>query len=203
MDVQLKELIEKIKNDGVRSAEESAQAIIAEAESKAKQIVHDAEKKAKDLQDKAVQDAELAKQSGVDAVKQSARDLVIDLKKEIETIFDSIIKTGTAEVLKGDSLAEAVVAVLNNWDKDKVADLSILLPEAEEAKVKSVISGKFGEVLKAGLEIKPVKGIDAGFKVSEKDGNVYYDFSAEGVGEMMSNYLSPSLAQFVEGVKEN
>ena len=43
MDIQLQELIEKIKKDGVASAESAAQKIIAEAEKKAASIVSDAE----------------------------------------------------------------------------------------------------------------------------------------------------------------
>jgi V/A-type H+/Na+-transporting ATPase subunit E len=203
MDVQLKELIDKIKNDGVKSAEESAAAIISEAEAKAKQIILDAEKKAKDLQENSQRDAEVSKQSSIDAVKQAARDLVIDLKKEIETIFENLIKSGTEESLKGDELSSAIIAVLNNWNKDSVSDLSVMLPvDQEEAVVKS-INKKFGDLLKEGLEIKPHKGIEAGFKISEKDGNVYYDFSAEGLGQMMAEYLSPALSNFVKDVKES
>ena len=203
MDVQLKELIDKIKNDGVKSAEESAKAIISEAEKKAEEIINGAQKKAVDLKESSTREAELSKQSSIDAVKQSARDLVIDLKKEIEGVFATLIKSGSEDALKGDGLSNAIIAVLNNWDKNSVSDLAVLLPEAEEAEVKKSINSKFSELIKKGLEIKPHKGIDAGFKISEKDGNVYYDFSAEGVGQMMAEYLSPGLAQFVKDVKES
>ena len=47
MDVQLQELIDKIKKDGVASAENASATIIAEAEKKAAQIVAEAEAKAK------------------------------------------------------------------------------------------------------------------------------------------------------------
>lgn len=203
MDVQLKELIDKIKTDGVKSAEESATAIISEAETKAKKIIEDAQKKALALKESSIKDAELSKQSGVSAVKQSARDLVIDLKKEIESVFDGLIKGESAKALKGDELSAAIVAVLSNWKKDEIADLKILLPENEEANVTSAIKKQFADLVKSGLEIKTSKNIEAGFKLSEKDGNVYYDFSAEGVGQMMAEYLSPGLAQFVKDVKES
>ena len=42
MDVQLQELIDKIKKDGVASAEASSAAIIAEAEAKAAEIINSA-----------------------------------------------------------------------------------------------------------------------------------------------------------------
>jgi len=203
MDVQLKELIDKIKNDGVKSAEDSASVIIAEAELKAKSIVLDAEKKAADLKESSIKNAELATQSGIDAIKQSARDLVIDLNKEVENIFDSLIKTGTSDSLKGDGLSKAILAVLGNWDKESVTNLSVLLPESAKSDVLADLQASFKDLVKAGLEIKVHKNIEAGFKISEKDGNVYYDFSAEGVGQMMAEYLSPQLAQVVKEVKES
>ena len=43
MDVQLQELIDKIKKDGIANAESEAQKIIAEAEKKAQSIIADAE----------------------------------------------------------------------------------------------------------------------------------------------------------------
>ena len=49
MDVQLQELIDKIKKDGVASAESSAAAIIAEAEKKAAAIIAEAENKAAEI----------------------------------------------------------------------------------------------------------------------------------------------------------
>lgn len=203
MDVQLKELIDKIKNDGVKSAEESAQAIITEAEKKAAQIIQAADKKANDLLDSSKRDAEVAKQSSTDAVKQAARDLVIDLKKEIQNIFENLIKTETEQALTGNELSSAIIAVLGNWDKNNVTDLSVMLPETEKEAVVKSINSKFADLLKDGLEVNPHKGIEAGFKISEKDGNVYYDFSAEGVGQMMAEYLSPVLANFVKDVKES
>jgi len=203
MDVQLKELIDKIKNDGVKSAEDNAKKIIAEAESKAEKIIKSAEKKADELKENSIRESEVSKQSSIDAVKQSSRDLVIDLKKEIEGIFDELIKRSTEDSLKGDSLANAIVAVLGNWNKDSVSDLSVLLPASEEEAVKKSINSKFKDLIKSGLEIKPHSSLDAGFKISEKDGNVYYDFSAEGIGQMMAEYLSPSLTQFVKDVKES
>lgn len=203
MDVQLKELIEKIKSDGVKSAEESAAKILAEAESKAKTIVAEAEKKAQSLKDNGIREAELAKQSGIEAIRQSARDLVIDLKKEIEALFDSIIKNETEAALTGKGLSDAVLTVLGNWDSNKVADLKVLLPEAEAAAVKEAVKGKMAAAVEKGLEIVPFPGVDAGFKIAVKDGNIYYDFTAEGVGQMMSEYLSPSLAQIVQDTKES
>ena len=54
MDIQLQELIDKIKNDGVASAEAKAKEIIAEAEKKAASIISSAEEKADSIIKRAV-----------------------------------------------------------------------------------------------------------------------------------------------------
>ena len=49
MDIQLQELIDKIKKDGVANAEQAAAQIIAEAEKKANSILEEAQKKSDDM----------------------------------------------------------------------------------------------------------------------------------------------------------
>ena len=49
MDIQLQELIDKIKKDGVATAEQQASKIIEEAEKKAAAIIEDAQKKSEEF----------------------------------------------------------------------------------------------------------------------------------------------------------
>ena len=49
MDVQLQELIDKIKKDGVAAAEKDAAKIIADSEKKAEAIIEEAQSKAADI----------------------------------------------------------------------------------------------------------------------------------------------------------
>lgn len=86
MDVQLKELIDKIKNDGVKSAEENAARIISEAEEKASGIIRKARENADTLRDTARADAEKTERSGKEALRQAGRDLVLTIKAEISTL---------------------------------------------------------------------------------------------------------------------
>ena len=73
MDVQLQELIDKIKKDGVASAETSAQKIIADAEKKAAAIISEAQEKA----DGIIKNASITARRGL-----------LALKKEIVFIFN-------------------------------------------------------------------------------------------------------------------
>jgi vacuolar-type H+-ATPase subunit E/Vma4 len=37
-----------------------------------------------------------------------------------------------------------------------------------------------------------------GFRIGEKDGNVHYDFTPEGIAEILREYLNPRFARFLE-----
>jgi V/A-type H+-transporting ATPase subunit E len=40
--------------------------------------------------------------------------------------------------------------------------------------------------------------VQAGFRISTKDGSAYYDFSDEGIAEMLSAFVSPRLAELLQ-----
>jgi len=202
MDVQLQELIDKIKTEGVKKSEEESAKIIADAQEKAKQIIKDAEKQANSLKEQSQKESALNKQSSIDAVKQASRDIVIELKKEIEGIFNLIIKSNTSDVFSGNSLELAILKIIENWDKDNLADISVLLPESDLDKVKKFLNEKLAKEILNGLEIKPNKNLDIGFQISQKDGNSYFDFSADGIAQLIYSYLSPQLAGMLIGEKE-
>ena len=83
MDVQLQELIDKIKKDGVGAAEASAQAIIEDAEKRAEAIIAEAENKALESEKKAKAESERFEKSSIDAISQAARNVLISFRDSI------------------------------------------------------------------------------------------------------------------------
>ncbi len=199
MDVQVKELIEKIKTDGVKSAEENSSRIVSEAEKKAASIIENAEKEAAEIKSQAQNEASRMEQAGKEALKQAGRDLLLGVKKDVEALFDRVLQAGTAEVLSGDSLKDAIVAILKSWKDGDVSDLSVLVaPEALKA-MESQLNAELKAEIEKGLEIKPFSDLDAGFRISVKDGRAFYDFSDKELMELLSKYLNPALMSTLEG----
>jgi len=202
MDVQLKELIDRIKSEGIKNAEQQAETIIDEAEKKARKIVADAEKEADSIRQKAEADARKMEHTGRESLKQAGRDLIISLQQRLQTLFDEVVYTETAENLKSDFLQKLIVQLVDKWDED-VKDLELLVSEDELKKLEKGLRDKLSAQLSKGMEIKPLPNVEAGFKVSYKDGSAYYNFSAEGVAEIISEFLNPRLAETLkEAVKE-
>ena len=198
MDVQVKELIEKIKNDGVKNAEETAAGIISDAEKKAAALMEKAEKEAAEIKSQAQNEAARMEQAGKEALKQAGRDLLLSVRKDVEDLFDGVVKAGTAGVLKGDSLKECIITVLKSWKADEVKDLTVLVPADLLKTLESDLKGQLKSEIEKGLEIKPFNDIEAGFRISLKDGRAFYDFSDDELMTMLSKYLNPALLAILE-----
>ena len=104
MEVQLQDLVEKIKRDGIASAEQQAAGIIAEAEKKAKAIVADAEKEAETLLKKTEVESQRFTNASEAAVKQACRNALIAFREGVVDSLNALIKTETAAAYNSDVL---------------------------------------------------------------------------------------------------
>jgi len=197
MDVQLKELIDKIKNDGVKNAEENAARIISEAEEQAAVIVKEAKNEADKIRETAKADAEKSERSGREALRQSGRDLVLTVKGEIENLFGKVLVKETAGVLESGILSELVKSAVKSLSDAGHTDVDILISEKDFSAAEKGLTAQLGSEISSGIEIKPFKGLDAGFRISMKDGSAFYDFSDVEIAAMLGRYLNPRLSRLL------
>ena len=130
MDIQLQELIDKIKKDGVASAESKAQEIIAEAEKKAQAIISSAEEKADSIIKSGKLETERMEKASVDAIRQAGRNLLISFRDGINAQLNALISKETEKVYNSDILKNLIPEVVKNWaSKDDVNSLTVLLTE--------------------------------------------------------------------------
>lgn len=197
MDIRVQELLEKIKKEGVESAEKRAAEIGAEAEAERRRIVEAAEKEARAIVEKGRAEALRAEASGKAALLQASRDLIIAFRAELEKNLAAIVRTDAERSFDADTLKKALPAIVEAWAKDGGDDLSVMVPEAQLKVLDAYFRDKLAAELKKGVEIKPIKDLKAGFRLSEKGGAVYYDFSADSVAAMLGAYMNSRLAAIV------
>ena len=189
MDVQLQELIDKIKKDGVASAEEQAAKIIAEAEAKAASIVNDAKSQAESIEKEAKATSERFQKASEDSVKQPSRNLLISFRDGINAQLKAIVQ---------DELAKLIPETVKAWaDKADSADLAVLLSKSDLDALESGLKGALKDQIAKGMEIKADASLTSGFRIGLKDGSAYYDYSAESVTELFAAYLNPKIAALV------
>jgi V/A-type H+-transporting ATPase subunit E len=198
MDVQLQELIEKIKAEGVKAAEEDGERIRKEAQKRAEQIVAQAHSEAADLVRQARAETTRFEQTAREALRQAGRNTILSLRARITEMFRRLIEEETRQALTGNVLQEAIVTLIKNWSKQQLADLEVLLPPAELEKIDSALRGRLGEELRKGVEIKPLAELKAGFRVGMKDGSAYYNFTDQGIAEILSEYVNPRLSEIIQ-----
>ncbi|MDR2447093.1 MAG: V-type ATP synthase subunit E [Treponema sp.] len=198
MDIQLQELIDKIKKDGIASASAEAAKLKSQAEAEAKRIVETAKKEADAIIDAAKADAGRMEKAGVAALEQASRNLTLAFKGEIQCLLDAIVKKETTEAYKEDTLKAALPDILKAWAAKGSDDLAVLASERDIKKIKGFFDEKLAGALKKGVELKSDRNLPAGFRIAEKDGSAYYDFSADAVAEMLGAYLNPHLAEILK-----
>jgi V/A-type H+-transporting ATPase subunit E len=199
MEIQLQELIDKIKKDGIESASQEAARMKRDAEAEARRILEAAQKEAADIIARGTADAERSEKAGKAALEQASRNLVLAFKGEIEALLDRIVARGTAAAYGADTLKAVLPELLTAWVSKNGQDaLDLLLPEGELNNLRSWASGALAAELAKGTELKSDRNLGAGFRIANKDGSAYYDFSADSVADLLSAYLNPYLAEILK-----
>ena len=199
MDIQVQELIDKIKKDGIESASQEAARLTNEAETEARQIVEAAKKEAEEIIAKGKRDAERSEKAGIAALEQASRNLVLAFKGEIQALLDRIVSQELSVAYSGDVLKAALPEILKAWGAKGSDSLAVLLPEDSLGKLQAFFKDKLAAELKKGLELRSDRNLAGGFRIANRDGSAYYDFSAESVAEMLCAYLNPHLAEILKG----
>ena len=195
MDIQLQELIEKIKKEGIESAQAGAARLKDDAEAEAKKIVENAKREAQAIIAQGKTDAERSEKAGIAAVEQASRNLVLAFKGEIQGILDKIAAEAVSASYSADVIKGILPDLVKNWAVKNTDSLSVVLSEGDLKKLDDSFKSKLASILKGGVELKMGKNLDGGFRIVEKDGAAFYDFSAEAVANLLSAYLNPKLAE--------
>lgn len=199
MDVQLQELIDKIKKDGIATAEKEAAEKIAEAEKKAASIIKDAEEKAEGIIKNAKVETARMEKASEDAITQAGRNLIISFRDCINKELAAIVSDETAKAFDKDLLAKLIPETVKAWAaKPDEENLAVLLSPSDLAALEGSLKGALKDKIAKGLELKSDSAISGGFRIGSKDGSAFYDFSAEEVANLFSAYLNPKTTQLMK-----
>ncbi len=205
MDFQLQELIDKIKKDGVSSAEAAAAQITADAEKKAASIVEEAQKKSDDMIKNAKSEIARLEKASEDAVTQACRNMLISFRDSLVAELDGIIQSETAKSYSPDLMKTLIPETVKAWSKNADAsELSVILSEKDLKSLEDELKAALKTEISKGLEIKPDSTLSAGFRIGVNNGAAFYDYSAESVADLFSAYLNPRVAAIMkEAAKGN
>ena len=195
MEMELKNIIEKIKQEGVEEAEKKSAAIISEAEARAKEIIRQAEEEKAKILKAGQEEADRFKKNARDAISQSLRDVLLSLRQKIVVLFDSVVKRQVSGVMSEEFLKEIIIKLVEGFKQRGIMDIEVLLSSEDKDKIMQAFLDSVSEEMKKGVEFKVSKNVEKGFRIGEKGSSSYYDFTDEAVSEAFKEYLNPKIAQ--------
>lgn len=199
MEVQLQELVDKIKKDGVAAADEKAAEIIKAAEEKAKNIIEKAEAEAQESIKKAEAEALRFQKAAESSIDQAGRNTLISFRQGLLNELNAIIKAETVKNYDSAVLKNLIPEAVKGWVKTgNTENLSVILADKDLKELESSLSAALKDQIAKGMELKADSKIAGGFRIGTKDGSAYYDFSAEAVADLFSSYLSPKTAEILK-----
>ena len=195
----MQELIDQIKKDGVVAAETEANAIVDSAKAEAEKIIADAKAKADELLANAKAENERMVKSSEDAIRQAGRNLLISFRESVSRELNAIVSRNVTKVYSSDALAALIVKAVECWSaKPEAEDLAIILNSDDLKSLEEALLSELTAKMQEGVTLKANDNFDGGFRITVKGGTVYYDYSADAVVDMLSNYLSPKVTELLK-----
>ena len=199
MEIQLQELIDQIKKDGVEAAETQAEAILASAKAEAEKIISDAKAQAAKMVADAKTENAKTVAAGEDAIRQAGRNLLISFRESVTRELKAIVGENVNTAYGSDAVAKLINHAVECWaGKGEAEDLTVILNSSDLAKLEETLLAELKAKMRGGVTLKANDNFDGGFRIAVDNGAVYYDYSAEAVTDMLSNYLSPKVTALLK-----
>lgn len=200
---EIRDLIEKINQEGIKAAEEKAQNIEAAAKQRADYILAQAKLEAEEMIAAAKDRISREDEKGKTLLAQAGRDLLLSLRKEINAMLGCIVVSDIQQVLTPEALFKLLLEVVRNYSGGERNDITIFLNKEDLETLEKNFLHKLIEETKKKIILRPAEEISGGFTISFDSGKSCYDFTDKALAEYIGTYLKPKLNQILqEAMKE-
>jgi V/A-type H+-transporting ATPase subunit E len=199
MEIQLQALIDQIKRDGVEAAVTEAESVLKAAKDEAEKIISDAKSQAEKMLLDAKHENERMVKSSEDAIRQAGRNLLISFRESVSKELNAIVSENVTAVYSSEAFAQLIVKAVEGWcEKPNAEDITLILNGEDLKKLESTLVAGLKDKIGNGVTLKANDNFDGGFRIAVNNSGAYYDYSAEAVVEMLSNYLSPKVTALLK-----
>ncbi len=199
MEIQLNELIDRIKKEGVEAADAEASAIIAAANADAERIIADAKAKADKMIADAKAENEKMLRSSEDAIKQAGRNLLISFRESVARELRAVTERKAESAYRSPQLVQLVIKAVEGWSKNPdTEDITVILNTEDLKELEDELLSALKDRMLEGVTLKSGDSFDKGFRIAVNGDGAYYDYSAEAVVDMLSAYLSPKVTALLK-----
>jgi len=200
---EIRDLIEKINQEGIKAAEEKAQNIEAAAKQRADDILDQARLEAEEMIAAAKDRIRREDEKEKTLLAQAGRDLLLSLRKEMNAMLGRIVVSDIQRALTPEALFKLLSEVVKNYSAGESSDIVVLLNKEDLETLEKIFLHKLREETKKNIILRPAGGISGGFTISFDSGKSCYDVTDKALAEYIGTYLKPKLNQILQAaIKE-
>jgi len=197
----VQDLINRLKDDGVKAGRDEAQRMTDEAQEKAINIVTKARTEAEELMKSTRAEIEVEKNAAIESLKIAIRDTELMLESKLKTVFaDHVRHLVSKELGDNELLKQLVLKIAGSSSSDIPKDKEMDLLVAKE-KLDPLVLAISGTVLREGLQIKSSDTDNAGILIRMKGEDVEIDLSDNAISEILLKHLLPRYRAILTGVE--
>lgn len=192
---EIKDLIAKIQQEGIKVAQQEAAQIKEAAGADAQKIISEAKAEAKKIIEQANAETKRLNDSTSASLKQAGRDLLISLRKEINSMLANLIKADVHQALTANELTKIIEALIKNAPLSLGSEIIISLNQQDKERLEKEFFKQLAQNLKKQITLKSSDGIESGFIISFDAGKSIFDFSDLALAEYIAGFLKPELGK--------
>jgi V/A-type H+-transporting ATPase subunit E len=191
MEIKIKELTEKLYQEGVEKGELEANRLIEEAHVRRNFLMEEAQHEAKEIVNKAVKQAEELKKHTEAELKIYATQALSALSSEIaDMITGKLIEEAVKSAFHKENFMEnLIVTLVSEWQKNE----SLVISTQDAESLKNYFNTKAKALLDKGITIEQVKGKKHRFTIAPADGTYKIHFGEEEFIAYFKAFLRPQL----------
>jgi vacuolar-type H+-ATPase subunit E/Vma4 len=200
---EIRDLIEKINEEGVRAAEEKAQAIEAAAQLRAGEILKKAKTEAEVMIAAAQERIRKDEEKERILLSQAGRDLLLSLREEINAMLGRIVVSEVREVLTPDALFRLIEKSVRDYSAGGSGDITVSVNARDLEILENHFIKRLSDETKKTILLQPSEEISGGFTISFDDGKSAFDFTDKALASYIGTHLKPRLNRIlVDAIKD-
>jgi V/A-type H+-transporting ATPase subunit E len=200
---EIRDLIEKINEEGIRAAEVKSLTIESAAKQRADEILTKARSEAEEMTAAAKDRVHREDEKEKTLLAQAGRDLLLSLRKEINAMLGRIVVTEVRQVLTPEALSRLLSEAVRNYSAGERSDIIVFLNDKDLEILEKHFMYKLSEETKKTILLRPSEEISGGFTISFDDGKSCHDFTDKALADYIGTYLKPKLNRILqEAIKE-
>lgn len=199
----IRDLINKINEEGIKAAEEKGRDIEDRARQSADEILGRARLEADELVAAAKDRIRSEDEKEKKLLAQAGRDLLLSLRKEINAMLGRIVVSDIRDALNPEVLSRILIEVIRNQSAGEEINPVVSLNNEDLEILEKNYLHKLRKETENAIILRPSEEISAGFVISYDSGKSYYDYTDKALAEYIGTYLKPKLNRLLnEALKE-